>query len=97
MSPPAATYIDTPEVVQQVPFKTTGMPKTVSKGGNSQTKTIDEMMGKWDDFTFAPIRESQVSRAMTARYFKDLDTYAEVRLLQLYNKVSRLTSGRATL
>jgi len=81
MSPPAATYIDTPEVVQQVPFKTTGMPKTVSKGGNSQTKTIDEMMGKWDDFTFAPIRESQVSRAMTARYFKDLDTYAEVRTL----------------
>jgi thiamine thiazole synthase len=36
------------------------------------------MAGKWEsDFTFAPIRESQVSRAMTRRYFKDLDTYAE--------------------
>lgn len=44
--------------------------------GNS--KTLDEMANKWDtDFTFAPIRESQVSRAMTRRYFKDLDTYAE--------------------
>uniref|UniRef100_L2G498 Thiazole biosynthetic enzyme n=1 Tax=Colletotrichum fructicola (strain Nara gc5) TaxID=1213859 RepID=L2G498_COLFN len=35
------------------------------------------MFGKWDTFTFAPIRESQVSRAMTRRYFADLDTYAE--------------------
>ncbi|VVT46132.1 uncharacterized protein SAPINGB_P001062 [Magnusiomyces paraingens] len=32
---------------------------------------------KWDNFKFNPIRESQVSRAMTSRYFKDLDTYAE--------------------
>jgi thiamine thiazole synthase len=31
----------------------------------------------FDDFKFAPIRESQVSRAMTSRYFKDLDEYAE--------------------
>lgn len=34
-------------------------------------------MGQWDNFSFAPIRESQVSRAMTRRYFQDLDTYAE--------------------
>lgn len=31
----------------------------------------------WEKFTFAPIRESQVSRAMTRRYFADLDKYAE--------------------
>jgi len=31
----------------------------------------------WSSFTFAPIRESTVSRAMTRRYFTDLDTYAE--------------------
>jgi len=31
----------------------------------------------FDDFKFAPIREAQVSRAMTSRYFKDLDEYAE--------------------
>jgi len=45
---------------------------------NGKTQTLDEMADKWDsDFKFAPIRESQVSRAMTRRYFKDLDTYAE--------------------
>ncbi|AET40420.1 thiamine thiazole synthase Ecym_6012 [Eremothecium cymbalariae DBVPG len=30
----------------------------------------------WSDFEFKPIRESTVSRAMTSRYFKDLDKYA---------------------
>lgn len=44
---------------------------------NGSTKTIEEMAGKWEDFAFSPIRESQVSRAMTRRYFKDLDAYAE--------------------
>lgn len=31
----------------------------------------------WDKFAFAPIRESTVSRAMTKRYFADLDKYTE--------------------
>ncbi|ODV88065.1 hypothetical protein CANARDRAFT_5370 [[Candida] arabinofermentans NRRL YB-2248] len=31
----------------------------------------------WETFKFAPIRESTVSRAMTSRYFADLDKYAE--------------------
>jgi thiamine thiazole synthase len=45
---------------------------------NAKTKTLEELAEKWDQgFTFSPIRESQVSRAMTRRYFKDLDTYAE--------------------
>lgn len=44
---------------------------------NDQTKTIESMMGRWETFTFSPIRESQVSRAMTRRYFADLDSYAE--------------------
>jgi len=38
--------------------------------------SLEDMHSKWNEFKFAPIRESQVSRAMT-RYFKDLDTYAE--------------------
>jgi thiamine thiazole synthase len=33
--------------------------------------------GKWKDFSFQPIRESQVARAMARRYFNDLDNYAE--------------------
>ncbi|GAP87870.2 putative thiazole biosynthetic enzyme [Rosellinia necatrix] len=32
---------------------------------------------KWKGFAFEPIRESQVARAMSRRYFADLDTYAE--------------------
>lgn len=42
-----------------------------------QAKLLQDFGGKWDNFKFAPIRESQVSRAMTRRYFDDLDTYAE--------------------
>lgn len=30
----------------------------------------------WSDFAFEPIREATVSRAMTSRYFKDMDKYA---------------------
>jgi len=45
---------------------------------NGQTKTLTDLAGNWDKgFSFAPIRESQVSRSMTRRYFKDLDNYAE--------------------
>jgi hypothetical protein len=36
-----------------------------------------ESAKKWENFRFTDIRESTVSRAMTSRYFKDLDTYAE--------------------
>jgi len=46
---------------------------------NGEVKTLSSMAHKWStaEFTFSPIRESQVSRAMTRRYFRDLDTYAE--------------------
>lgn len=44
----------------------------------AQTKNLADLAEKWEQgFKFAPIRESQVSRAMTRRYFADLDTYAE--------------------
>ena len=62
--------------------------KTIINGAPPSTKTTvtelkseeavqTSMFGKWSDFAFAPIRESQVSRAMTRRYFADLDNYAE--------------------
>eukprot|EP00884_Botryococcus_braunii_P019286 jgi/Botrbrau1/6040/Bobra.0042s0024.2 len=35
----------------------------------------------FDNFKFEPIRESQVSRAMTSRYFKDLNEYAECDII----------------
>lgn len=52
-------------------------PETVTATGTYQTKLLDHFGNKWDEFQFAPIRESQVSRAMTRRYFQDLDKYAE--------------------
>ncbi|KAF2870853.1 Thi4 family-domain-containing protein [Massariosphaeria phaeospora] len=75
MSPPAATY--------DIPVATNGNGLNVNKdlsvktAGRGQAKTLAEMENQWESFTFAPIRESQVSRAMTRRYFADLDTYAE--------------------
>jgi thiamine thiazole synthase len=35
----------------------------------------------YDGFTFEPIREAEISRAMTSRYFKDLDQHAETDVL----------------
>lgn len=49
--------------------------KTKTTGQESQSKLLNEFGNKWDEFKFAPIRESQVSRAMTSRYFKDLHDY----------------------
>lgn len=71
MSPPIATEV----------IPSTGSVST--KGLNGQMKVtgkaqlLEELAEKWDTFKFDPIRESQVSRAMTRRYFQDLDTYAE--------------------
>lgn len=43
-----------------------------------KVQNLEQMADKWDQgFKFNPIRESQVSRAMTRRYFQDLDMYAE--------------------
>lgn len=48
--------------------------------GNGKLHTggaVQALDRKWKEFSFEPIRESQVARAMYRRYFKDLDTYAE--------------------
>jgi thiamine thiazole synthase len=78
MSPPAATYMESPHTIQPAlrEVKTKAV-QTPAVHGKAQAKTIDELFGNWDSFTFSPIRESQVSRAMTTRYFKDLESYAE--------------------
>jgi len=73
MSPPAAIY-ETPVASNDMGTK---KDLAVKAAANSQAKTVAELENNWEKFTFAPIRESQVSRAMTRRYFNDLDTYAE--------------------
>ncbi|KAI9046134.1 thiamine thiazole synthase [Aspergillus affinis] len=75
MSPPAATY--EPTVAPTGLKGKVVVPETLSATGTAQTKLLDHFGSKWDQFQFAPIRESQVSRAMTRRYFQDLDKYAE--------------------
>lgn len=54
-----------------------GEKASVGQGNGANTATLALNFGDWSSFSFAPIRESTVSRAMTRRYFADLDSYAE--------------------
>jgi thiamine thiazole synthase len=78
MSPPAALFEPSSPVATSngLKGKLASEPVTVT-GQAQEAKLLEEFGGKWDSFKFAPIRESQVSRAMTRRYFSDLDKYAE--------------------
>lgn len=73
MSPPVAT--ETLPTMSPMPTKALNGIGHVKVTG--QVQILEDLANKWDTFKFDPIRESQVSRAMTRRYFKDLDTYAE--------------------
>ena len=68
MSPPAATF-ENPIAVSDigVPVKKNLAVKPVANG---QAKSLADMEDKWESFTFSPIRESQVSRAMSAAPLK---------------------------
>jgi thiamine thiazole synthase len=76
MAPPAATFTEDSALMDGARLKSNFDAKPVPV--NIKSNTLEEMADKWEQgFKFAPIRESQVSRAMTRRYFNDLDTYAE--------------------
>ena len=72
MSPPAA--IHSPPTESMV-LKTKDL--SVKSDSDCGVEVVNALAMHWDKLNFAPIRESQVSRAMTRRYFADLDTYAE--------------------
>ncbi|KAI9875560.1 MAG: thiamine metabolism- protein [Pleopsidium flavum] len=74
MSPPSAMFAESSPVSTNLSAKKSFNGDVTINGKN---KVLEDFADKWDNFKFAPIRESQVSRAMTRRYFKDLDTYAE--------------------
>ncbi|KAI9897681.1 hypothetical protein N3K66_007537 [Trichothecium roseum] len=82
MSPPAAT---SPVASTAVPVTSTTVKNPIKDGFLKQNsnddltkeRTLAEVESDWSTFRFAPIRESQVSRAMTSRYFRDLDAHAE--------------------
>jgi thiamine thiazole synthase len=75
MAPPAALIHD-PVETANLSVKSVKGSDIAINSKNTNT-TVAEMHGQWDSFTFSPIRESQVSRAMTRRYFADLDKFAE--------------------
>lgn len=60
-----------------VKAKNTTTTDTTHNDSPHLTPALAGMLGNWSTFSFAPIRESTVSRAMTRRYFADLDTHAE--------------------
>lgn len=84
MSPPSA-IADGPVATMPVSIKSLteetsdkGVNGKIANGQvNGHAKALSELHGQWDNFAFAPIRESTVSRAMTTRYFADLNEYAE--------------------
>lgn len=50
---------------------------TGGSGAGGSTKGNPPTVSFFDDRSFAPVREADVSRAMTSRYFKDLWDFAE--------------------
>ncbi|ESZ95478.1 thiazole biosynthetic enzyme [Sclerotinia borealis F-4128] len=78
MAPPSAMFTEASSPIDRVQLKPGFDLEITPTHTTTQGKTLAELAEKWDQgFTFAPIRESQVSRAMTRRYFNDLDNYAE--------------------
>lgn len=63
------------------------------KGTNTSAELSNDTKNKWEDFKFNPIRESQISRAMSRRYFNDLDTYAESDVVIIGAGSSGLTAA----
>lgn len=77
MAPPSAMFEETATSPDGVTLKPNFDVKALPIQ-NNKANTLEELANKWEEgFTFTLIRESQVSRAMTRRYFADLDTYAE--------------------
>lgn len=76
MAPSAVAEQRAPAVSLAVKSVNINKPGAIHENGKD-TEPLAAMMGNWESFSFAPIRESTVSRAMTRRYFADLDAYAE--------------------
>jgi len=77
MSPPVATFNEVDNTRNGFEIKKTVLTSTYDNGHAKVFQTLESISENWKNFSFAPIRESQVSRAMTRRYFQDLDAYAE--------------------
>lgn len=75
MSPPAAT---SPVATSRHVFND---KNNKHHGVDAAATKLHDLTTDWAKFAFAPIRESQVSRAMTSRYFADLHEHAETDIV----------------
>ncbi|RCK64390.1 Thiamine thiazole synthase [Candida viswanathii] len=68
-----------PTMLQTAPVETFNVSAKKAQTVKLSTEAVDGQykFADWEKFHFAPIRESQVARAMGKRYFADLDKYAE--------------------
>ncbi|KAK4454907.1 thiamine thiazole synthase [Podospora aff. communis PSN243] len=73
----APIAIPTPAPASNIDKVTVTKTQATSNPNDNLTAPLTAMFNNWSSFSFAPIRESTVSRAMTRRYFRDLDTHAE--------------------
>lgn len=76
MSPPSAVETIS-ELNMPYDLHVKSMPIHVTDQRNGEVDSLEKLASNWEAFSFNSIRESQVSRAMTSRYFKDLNDYAE--------------------
>jgi len=71
-------FVEPTAPLDGVPVKSGFDIKSIPIHPVNKRQTLEELADNWEQgFKFTPIRESQVSRAMTCRYFNDLDNYAE--------------------
>ncbi|GAB7357145.1 hypothetical protein MBLNU459_g7938t1 [Dothideomycetes sp. NU459] len=77
MSPPAMMFQEPASPTISSKMASVPHAAAIPVGGQTKPQTVEAMAGQWKNFSFQPIRESEVSRAMTRRYFDDLDKYSE--------------------
>jgi thiamine thiazole synthase len=65
MSPPVAAFENPTAVLGNVKPMAIKKDLAVQPAAGGQEKVLAEIENNWEAFTFAPIRESQVSRAMS--------------------------------
>ena len=86
MSPPSAISPTQRSAELVVPCSKKQMPvKADLTNGGLKTDALDGIFeGDWKSFKFDAIRESQVSRAMTRRYFKVCSYFIPVIFLRRF-------------
>jgi hypothetical protein len=65
MSPPVAAFETTAAMLGNGKSMQIKKDLAVQPAASGQAKVLAEIENNWEKFTFAPIRESQVSRAMS--------------------------------